>query len=124
MKDTKHCRERRIRMRKKEILIICGLLVVAILGFGIFQYLKQVSNNCYIADASGRHILEFNLDEDGYYEVTGDYGTFHLEVKDSKMRAVDVECPNHDCEAMGWVSRDFPMPIVCLPNNLIVVIDE
>ena len=111
-------------MRKKEILIICGLLVVAILGFGIFQYLKQASNNCYIADASGRHILEFNLDEDGYYEVTGDYGTFHLEVKDSKMRAVDVDCPNHDCEAMGWVSRSFPMPIVCLPNNLIVVIDE
>lgn len=111
-------------MRKNEVLIVCGLLVLALLSLGAFQYFKKAANNCYIANAAGKHILEFNLDSDGYYEVQGDYGTFHLEVKDSKMRAIDVECPNHDCEAMGWVSRSFPMPIVCLPNNLIVVIDE
>ena len=111
-------------MRKKEIIVVCALLILALGVFGLMQYINSAKNNCYIANAAGDHLLDFNLDEDGYYEVTGDYGTFHLEVKDSKMRAIDVECPNHDCEAMGWVSRDFPMPIVCLPNNLIVVIDE
>ena len=44
----------------------------------------------------------------------------HLEVKDRKFRVIDVECPNHICEGMGWIGEDDIIPISCLPNQILI----
>ena len=51
----------------------------------------------------------------------GDYGEFHLEVQDHQYRAVNVDCPNHDCEKVGWVKEGSSKSIICVPNQIYVV---
>lgn len=77
-----------------------------------------------VKDVDENIVLSFNIYEDNYYELNGKYGKFHIEVKDGRCRAIDVECPNQICVHTGWISKDYPLPIVCLPNGLVVQIDE
>ena len=65
-----------------------------------------------------------NINEDNYYELDGKVGKFHIEVKDGKGRAIDVDCPNQICVHTGWISVDNPIPIICLPNGIMEQIDE
>ena len=68
--------------------------------------------------------MTFSLQEDAYYSIEGEYGMFHIEVKDGRCRAIDVDCPNQICVSSGWISLQDPRSIICLPNNIAVTIDE
>ena len=61
-----------------------------------------------------------DLNKNDIYEFKGTEGIVHLEVKDGEFRVFDVDCPNHDCEYMGWMNKDSLFPIVCLPNEIII----
>lgn len=111
-------------MKKNEVAILISIILFSVCVLGILLYLNQDKNIGYILDENGEEVLSFDLDVDAYYTVEGEYGLFSLEVKDHKWRAIDVECPNHDCEKMGWSSKKLYIPIICLPNKLWVVIDE
>lgn len=111
-------------MKKKEIIIVVCMLVIAALGYFGIQLLNKDKTMVSVKNAKGDVLLTFNLNEDNYYELQGEYGIFHIEVKDGQCRAINVECPNHNCEEVGWISSNNPLPIVCLPNNLVVRIDE
>lgn len=70
-------------------------------------------------------ILRFDIEEDAYYEFDVKNGKFHIEVKDGRYRAIDVDCPNQICVNMGWMpSLDYYAPIVCLPNGIMITIEE
>jgi hypothetical protein len=43
------------------------------------------------------------------------------EVLDGKYHAVNVECPNHDCEKVGWVTIGSSKQIVCVPNEIYIM---
>lgn len=111
-------------MKKNERIIIVVILLIAL----VFIILNRINAKdkvmVSVKDASGKTLLTFNINEDNYYTLQGDYGTFNIEVKDGRCRAIDVECPNQICVHTGWISIDNPVPIICLPNNLIVSIDE
>ena len=111
-------------MKKREILLIAAIVAISLVALLVYNSFNSSKSIGKIIDADGNTVLTFDINEDGYYTVEGDYGSFNLEVKDRKWRAVDVECPNHDCENMGWSSRDIYVPIICLPNRLWVVLDE
>lgn len=111
-------------MKKNERIIIVVILLIAL----VFIILNRINAKdkvmVSVKDASDKTLLTFNINEDNYYTLQGDYGTFNIEVKDGRCRAIDVECPNQICVHTGWISIDNPVPIICLPNNLIVSIDE
>ena len=111
-------------MRKKETIIIISLLVLALLVFGINHFLSKDKTMVSVRNAKDELLLHININEDNYYTLTGDYGTFNLEVKDGQIRAIDVECPNQICVHTGWISKSYPFPIICIPNNIVVTIDE
>lgn len=106
-------------MNKKDIKLIVVLFVLVLVGFGVMNWFKSQSNTT-IGKVVFRNdvILEFDVSENATYEFEGAYGVMHLEVKDEKFRVYDVECPNHNCEHMGWVGKDDLLPIVCLPNQV------
>ena len=43
--------------------------------------------------------------------------------KDKGVCISEVVCPNHLCENMGWVNKKG-IPVVCLPNNVYVIISS
>lgn len=111
-------------MKKKEILIIGIFCVIAIIGYFTLPFFNKNKSNVSVKNAKGEVLLKFDINEDNYYTLQGEYGIFNIEVKDNKCRAIDVECPNHTCEHTGWISNDNPVPIVCIPNNIVITIDE
>lgn len=111
-------------MKKKEIVIVIIVCMFAILAYLPISFFSKDKKMVTAKNANGDVLLTFNIYEDAYYELEGEYGKFHIEVKDGKCRAINVDCPNHNCEAVGYISPNNPLPIVCLPNNIVVRIDE
>ena len=66
-------------------------------------------------------IETIDISKNQTYTFEGDYGEFHLEVQDHQYRAVNVDCPNHDCEKVGWVKEGSSKSIICVPNQIYVV---
>ena len=107
-------------MKKKDIILIIGLLVVIGIGYFIFEMMqgeKDVIEIYYHNEV----IEKIDISIDKTYTFDGDYGKISLEVKDKKYHAVNVECPNHDCEKVGWVSEGSSRSIVCIPNDIYVI---
>lgn len=111
-------------MKKREVLIVLVIVVFSFMALLINNFINTNKTVVKIIDGSGKEVLNFDINSDGYYSVDGAYGKFNVEVKNGKWRAVDVDCPNHDCEKMGWSSKDIYIPIICLPNQLWVTLDE
>lgn len=44
-----------------------------------------------------------------------------VEVEPGRIRVVFANCPDHICVKRGWSSGN-PMPIACLPNELIITL--
>ena len=107
-------------MKKKDGIIISFIgLVIAVLFLG-YQYL-QADKDIVVIYYHNEIVKEVDIHQDGIYTLTGDYGSFSLEVKDEQYRAIHVECPHHDCEKVGWVSLGSSKQIICLPNQIYVV---
>lgn len=57
---------------------------------------------------------------------TTDYallGDVTIEVKNEQVRVEKEESPRHICSLQGWVGTTG-LPIICAPNNLMIVIEE
>lgn len=109
-------------MKKKEMIIIAAIIILAL---GLYLFLKPKNNGPQIKVVHGDKtvdLLDTNINK--IYTYEGDYGVFHVEVKDGKWRAVDVECPTQECVHVGWVDVDNYWPIVCLPNGYAVMLEE
>ncbi len=110
-------------MTKKDVKFIARLLVVSfVLLVGYMMFSKSRANQIEKAFVyhNNELVMEFEIDKDGIYELMGDYGIMHIEVKDKKYRVYDVECPNHDCERLGWVSKGSTTTILCVPNDVFI----
>ncbi|MDO5439695.1 MAG: NusG domain II-containing protein [Erysipelotrichaceae bacterium] len=107
-------------MKRKERLITLLILLLAACAFAGIRFFDQKGETIAVKDASGAVLLEVPLAVDQTYEVEGKTGLFHLQVENQRYRAVNVDCPNHDCEAVGWVSKEDYRPIICLPNGILV----
>lgn len=108
-------------MNKKDMKFIGMALLLVCIGLGIFAFLSKGKNaQIGIVEYKEKEILTFDLNENKTYSLTGSYGKMTLEVKDSRYRVIDVECPNHNCEQMGWKDADSLTPIVCIPNEIII----
>lgn len=114
-------------MKRKEFFIIASLLFV-IAVFYTFQFLtRQNSDHIIIKNIKTDEILlRVPLSEDGFYHVQGEYGRFQIVIKDGKVKAKDVECPNKVCETMGPITLDNygVNNIICIPNVIEVYLEE
>lgn len=111
-------------MKKKEWLIVILIFVFAI-AFYVFLIFSNANKKFVsVRNGAGEILLKFDINEDNYYSLKGEYGDFSIEVKNQKCRAIDVDCPNHNCVNVGWISVNNPLPIICIPNNIVVKIDE
>lgn len=113
-------------MKKREIVIVLLILICSLIAMRIntnkdkeHQYAKVIDLN------SDEVLLRFNVYEDAYYTFDVPNGTFHVEVKNGKYRAIDVDCPNQICVNYGWMpSLEIYTPIICIPNAIGVQIEE
>lgn len=114
-------------MKKKDVYVIASCMLILGLMYGLYHFYMSFSSsekNMAHVYYQNAEVLSFDLEKDAIYDLEGSYGMFHIEVKDGAYRAVHVECPNHDCEKVGWVKKNESTPIVCVPNEIFVIQEE
>ena len=108
-------------MNKKDIKFIAICLILGLVMGGIYFILdRNHQGDRGIVEYQEKVLFEFDMNKEDIYEFKGSYGTMHLEVKEGRYRVIEVECPNHTCEQMGWHDKDSLSPIVCLPNEIVI----
>ena len=96
------------------------LILSAALCSGIFFTAKNLTHR-----GSKVHVkasdteYEYSANADGIYKVQGTIGITTFEIKKGQIRIIDSPCPNKICVHQGWDS-----PLVCLPNNVIISLEE
>ncbi|MCD7892508.1 MAG: NusG domain II-containing protein [Erysipelotrichaceae bacterium] len=107
-------------MKKRDMMII--IILCLIIGIGYLIYINmQTDTNTIEVYYQNELIDTLDISVDASYTYTGTYGTFTLEVEDRQYHATNVDCPNHDCEKMGWIKEGSTKSIICLPNEIYVI---
>ena len=104
----------------KKFRLLDFIFTIAVLVLGIYLTVRKFSQKGSLVkvNAAGSH-YEYSAKQDGIYKVAGALGMTTFEIKDGKVRIIDSPCPNKTCVNQGWHS-----PLVCLPNNVIITLEE
>ncbi len=106
-----------MRKNEKIIVFIIGLgLLLSMVAMQFFKTEKQY----ILVKHQTEVILKIDSAIDGKYTVIGDVGEMHIEVKNKQFRVSYVECPDKLCQKQGWQSMLDGVPIICLPNKIII----
>lgn len=112
-------------MKRKEWIIIGILLLASAIAFAALRLRKSSSGATVAVQHRNEIVLRFDPAKDAVYHVDGDTGGLDIEVKDGKWHVINEQCPNHICANMGWMGYDnVILPITCLPNNIIIFVEE
>ena len=112
-------------MKKKEKIIIALIVALAVISIAVIAFKNNQKQYAQVININtGEEIMRFDINEDAYYELDVPFGKFHIEVKDGKYHATDVDCPNQTCVSLGWVPTmdTFYTPIICFPNGIQIVL--
>lgn len=113
-------------MNKHDKIFIAIVLIASIsLFLSTGKLIGSVNSDVAqaIVTHKDREVLRINMNNNGFYTVAGDLGDVVIEVSDGKVRVAEEKSPLNYCSIQGWVSNTN-VPIVCLPNSIIIVIDQ
>jgi len=107
------------------ILVLCVLMISVLISAVIFIY--QGSGTVASVYQSGTLIKQIHLDTVSTpytFVVESDDQRFNIiSVEQGRICVTDASCPDHVCVNTGWIS-DGVIPIVCLPNELVIQIES
>ena len=97
------------------------LLLFLLLGFGSMVVLRMPfsEGNTVVISVGGEEIGRYPLDTDREISVDTEYGHNTVTIRSGTVSVTESDCPNHDCERFGAVSRP-PQSILCIPHRLVV----
>lgn len=105
-------------MKKRDIILIASILVVAIALFLIVELTKEAGAGV-VVKVDGVEVAEYSLSKNGTYPLNG--GTNILVIEDGRAYLSDANCPDKLCVHQGKISRTGEV-ITCLPNKLTVTV--
>lgn len=110
---------------KKTIFWVVLIAVILAVSVGILIWQQHASHDAVIAEiyVKGKCVRSIDLSEvktPESFDVEGEIGTNTVLVEPGRICITDAECPDHVCIHMGWLSPEHPMPIVCLPNKVVI----
>lgn len=108
--------------------IIASIIIVLLSIISIIVlFVNQANNSHKVAQIYYKselvHTLDLNKKERQVYKVEATNGLVKIEAKDGKVRVVQENSPRNLCSIQGWSDSSL-RPIVCLPNNLYIKIED
>ena len=99
--------------------VIAGIFLISLLG-SIYVLRPSGSRRAEVVQ-DGRVLYTFELDRAENQELTIYYGDSSntILIQDGEICVSAAECPDQTCVKMGKLYSDS-LPIVCLPNHLII----
>ena len=112
-------------MKRKEWIILLVLAAAGIAAIAFMRLRPQPSGYVVAVQHRNQIVKEFDPMVDAVYHIDGDTGGLEIEVKDGRWHVINEQCPNHVCAQMGWMgTEDTLLPITCLPNNIVIFLEE
>lgn len=105
-------------MKIKDILVIAGILVVAVVFLFVIELTKE-DGSSVVVRIDGKEVATYSLAIDKEYELNG--GTNILCIKNGEAYLIDASCPDHLCVKQGKISKNGET-ITCLPYKLTVTV--
>lgn len=106
-------------MKTKHLVIIIAFLLAVCTSLSIFLLWPKKPGKLAEVISGNQLIRTVDLSKNTTFTVeAADGGSNTVEVKDGKIAVISATCPDHICMEFGWCDRG--MPIVCLPNGLII----
>lgn len=96
------------------------LIIFLIAAAGIFLTVRGLGEkgSRVLVNANGVK-YEYSVSQNGTYTVAGELGPTTFEIKDGRVRITDSPCPNKTCISQGWHN-----PLVCLPNKVMITVEN
>lgn len=106
-------------MKTKYLILITALLLALCIGLSAFLLWPREPGKQAEIISGNQRIRTVDLSKSTTFTVeAASGGSNTIEVKDGKIAVISATCPDHICMEFGWC--DSGMPIVCLPNGLII----
>lgn len=104
----------------KSDIIFTVVIAAAVLLVWFFT-LPRAAGEMVVFRENGAVLASLPLSEDATYEAEGVYRNV-FEIKNGAVHIIQTDCPNHQCEKTGAVSR-AGQSIVCAPNGVTATIE-
>lgn len=103
----------------KWLYAFCGMIFLSGIAGSIFVMGKPSTGSVRIIQ-DGKVLYQLNLphEEDRTMELEYHGSRNIVEIKGHKIRVAEAGCPDGICVQRGWL--DSSVPIVCLPNRLVI----
>lgn len=116
------------KTKKSEWLVIGAILAVALAAMGWMAWQGRYDDDAFaVINVYGQDVAYINLDDPpkeyftlADFDLPESYQQIPVafEVKNGAIRFVDVQCPDHICESMGFISLESYLPAICMPNGV------
>lgn len=102
------------------VLVVAGALVLS-LAAAVLVYTSSPGGTVAEIVQDGKVIRTMDLEkaEEETFVISGENGTNTVQVEPGRIRVQAADCPDQVCVHQGWIS-DGTVPIVCLPNKLVI----
>lgn len=109
-------------MKKKEVMIIGGIILISLLGMGAFYLFNMTNANLYVrVSINGEKVSEHPLNKTYTETIETDNGYNVLSIDNGKATITEADCPDQICVKTYPISNAGET-IVCLPHKLVVEI--
>lgn len=109
-------------MKHNRLLIIVTALLLLLGVIGSWWIMRTSSEQRLVEivrDGAVLYQLDLSQEDDRTFFVEYEGRANAIEIRDHQIRVLDAECPDQTCVHMGWLG-DSGLPIVCLPNHLVI----
>ena len=111
--------------KRRRLIVNAAFAAAVLLAAGLAWWaLRRSSGPALYARADfgmgAVEMLPLDTDYDYYYQVDG--YIVHLQVRDGAVAFLDSQCPDHVCEAFGWLS-DPGQWASCVPAGVMVTVE-
>lgn len=99
------------------VLLLCAVFVVSA-ALAAYLYFRRTPSATVTVLSDGRTVAVLDLSQDTELVVPFEGGSNTVTVKDGKVSVTDATCPDRYCMQRG--AADCGLPIICLPNRLVL----
>ena len=107
-------------MKKKDIILIITVLVIALAGLGVIK-MTQKDGKQVVVTVDGKEVYKTSISKDQTYKIPVKNGKNIMQIKDNKVTMKEANCRDQICADHKAIEKSGET-IVCLPHKVVIEI--
>lgn len=107
-------------MKKKDIILIAAVLVIALISFAAIK-LTQKDGKEVVVTINGKETYKTSINKDQTYKIPVQDGENIMQIKDGKVTMKKADCKDQICADHKPIEKSGET-IVCLPHKVVIEI--